>query len=117
MAHAHAADAAHPEQVGEHGEHHIIPIRTYLAVFTALMVLLIITLFAAYFDLGNWNLPIALTIAAAKVVLIVLYFMHVKFSSVLVKIFSGTTMLWLSILFMLTLADYFSRHWLPVAGK
>ena len=111
------ADAAHPEHVGEHGEHHIIPISTYLKVFGALMFLLIITLVAAYFDLGWLNLPIALTIAVAKVILIVLYFMHVKFSSILVKIFSGTTMLWLAIMFILTLADYFSRHWMPVAGK
>jgi cytochrome c oxidase subunit 4 len=114
MAHT---DALQPEHVGDHGEHHIIPVGTYLKVFTALMVLLIITLFAAYFDLGWLNLPIALTIAVAKVILIVLYFMHVKFSSTLVKIFSGTTLLWLAIMFMLTLADYFSRHWMPVAGK
>jgi cytochrome c oxidase subunit IV len=112
MAHSHAT--AHAEHAGEH---HIIPVGTYLKVFAALMVLLIITLFAAYFDLGNWNLPIALIIAFAKVVLIVMYFMHVKFSSTLVKIFSGTTMLWLAIMFILTLADYFSRNWMPVAGK
>jgi cytochrome c oxidase subunit IV len=101
----------HVEDVGSHGEHHIVPVSVYLKVFAALMVLLVLTLVAAYFDLGSWNIMIAMTIAVLKAGLVVLYFMHVRYSSHLVKFFAGATFFWLIILFSLTLADYFSREW------
>jgi cytochrome c oxidase subunit 4 len=93
-----------------HGEHHVVPISTYALVFAALMVLLVITLVAAAYDLGEWNLVIAITIAVLKALLIVLYFMHLRWSSYLVRIFAGAALFWLAILFVLTLQDYFSRH-------
>jgi cytochrome c oxidase subunit 4 len=93
-----------------HGEHHIVPISTYLLVFAALMVLLIITLAAAAVNLGEWNLVIAMTIAVAKALLVVLFFMHLRWSSYLVRVFAGAALFWLTILFVLTLQDYFSRH-------
>lgn len=111
MATSHAGSAAmHDEHHG--GEHHVVPVPTYLMVFTALMVLLIITLAAAAIDLGPWNLPIAMLIAVAKAALIFLYFMHLKWSSNLMRVFAWCAIFWLCIMFLLTLADYFSRNML-----
>lgn len=106
----------HVEDVGSHGEHHLVPLSVYYKVFAALMVLLVLTLAAAAVDLGSLNILIAMTIAVVKAALVVLYFMHVRYSSHLVKFFAGATFFWLMILFMLTLADYFSRDW-PAVPK
>jgi cytochrome c oxidase subunit 4 len=124
MAHAHAPGhgSGQGHAHGEEGhEHHGIPVPVYWKVFWALMVLLVVTLLAAAFHLppvgsplgdGWLNLPVALIIAFAKVWLIVTYFMHLKISSTLVKVFAVSAFLWLIILFVLTLADYMSRGWL-----
>ena len=103
-------------------EHHVVPLKTYYTIFGMLMVLLMITVAAADFDGAKYGLPwlniiIALVIAVAKAVLIVLYFMHVKYSSNLVKIFAVTAYFFLIIMFGITYADYFTRHMLPVAGQ
>ncbi len=102
--------------------HHIVPLKTYYTIFGALMVLLLITVVAADLDMAKFGLPwmniiIALSIAVVKAVLIVMYFMHVKFSSNLVKIFSVTAYFFLIIMFGMTYGDYFTRHLLPVAGQ
>jgi cytochrome c oxidase subunit IV len=89
--------------------HHVVPLTTYYWNFAALMVLLVLTLVAAMFDLGEWNTVIALTIAVAKALLVVLYFMHLRWSTPLVRVFAGAALFWLMILFVLTLDDYFSR--------
>jgi cytochrome c oxidase subunit 4 len=96
--------------------HHIVPLSVYWKVIGLLMVLLIITLVAAMFDFGAMhpalaplNIIIAMTIAIVKAVLIILYFMHVRYSSKLVWVFSGAAFFWVLILFSLTLVDYFSR--------
>lgn len=107
---------AHTTHGHDEAEHHLIPLGVYFRVFWALMAFLVLTLFAAYFNLGALNLPIALGIAAAKALIVVLYFMHVKFSSRLVMVFAGSGIVWLVILFVLTLSDYVSRPWLPVPG-
>src|SRR4051794_11138170 len=67
----------HVEDVGSHGEHHIVPVPVYLWVFAALMVLLIVTVAAARVDMGSMNIVVAMTIAVVKAALVVLYFMHV----------------------------------------
>jgi cytochrome c oxidase subunit 4 len=103
----------HVEDVGSHGEHHVVPTRVYHIVFFALMILLIVTLAAAAIDLGPLNVMIAVTIAVIKASLVVLYFMHVRYSTQLVQFFAGATFFWLAILFVLTLSDYFTRP-LPV---
>jgi cytochrome c oxidase subunit 4 len=97
---------------------HILPVRTYLIVFGALLLLLLLTVGAAYaVDVGRWNIVIALAIAATKAVLIMLYFMHVKFSNKLTWVFSGAAFFWLGILLFLTMNDYTTRFWLPIPGK
>ena len=112
---AHSSDYNKPQDVAE--THHVVPISTYLLVFFALMILLVLTLAAAAVDLGPLNIVIAVSIALIKAVLIVLYFMHVKFSSRLIQIFVSSAFIWLAILFVLALSDYVSRGWLPVPGK
>ncbi|MBW3621814.1 MAG: cytochrome C oxidase subunit IV family protein [Armatimonadetes bacterium] len=92
--------------------HHIVPVSTYLVVFAALMVLLILTLGAAMVDLpGPGNIIVAVTIAMIKALIVVLYFMHVRYSSRLVQVFAGAAFFWLLILFALTMADYATRGW------
>jgi cytochrome c oxidase subunit 4 len=94
----------------EHSAHHVVSPSTYYKVFAALMVLLVLTLVAAYFDLGELNLIIAITIAVVKALLILLFFMHLIYSSRLVQLFGGAALFWLAILFILTLGDYFARR-------
>jgi cytochrome c oxidase subunit 4 len=96
---------------------HILPVRTSVAIFIALLVLLIATVGAAYLPLGDLHFPVAMIIAAAKAVLIVLFFMHVIYSSRLTKIVTVAGFLWLAIMVGLTLSDYLSRGWLNIPGK
>ena len=96
---------------------HIISLRTNYLVFGALLALLALTIGAAYIDLGPWNFPLAMAIAAAKATLILLFFMHVKFSRTLTSVFATAGFLWLAILIALTMNDYLSRAWLPIQGK
>ena len=60
---------------------HISPKSTYLTIFGALMVCTVLTVIAAFINLGNLNVPVALTIAVFKATLVVLFFMHVKYGS------------------------------------
>ena len=115
---AHHPDAHHGGAAAGHESHHVVPVRLYVMNGIALMVLLGLTLVAAMFDLHEWNVVIALTIAVIKALLVVLYFMHLRFSTRLVQVFGGAAIFWLLILFTLTLTDYFSRSgpMLPVGS-
>lgn len=102
--------AQHERPHGEgHASGHVVPVRVYYYNFAALMILLVLTLAAAHVNLGELNLLIAVTIAVIKAVLIVLFFMHLRWSTPLVRVFAGASLFWLGILFVLTLSDYFSR--------
>ena len=83
--------------------------KTYYAVFAALLVLLVATVAASEVDLGPWNFLVATTIASAKALLIVLYFMHVRYSQPLIWLVAGAGFFWLGILFALTMNDYLTR--------
>jgi cytochrome c oxidase subunit 4 len=96
---------------------HIIPPRTYFIIFGVLMGLLIATVAGAYAPLGHFHLAFALLIAGAKAEVIVLYFMHVRYSSRLTMLFSSAALLWLVILIGLSISDYYSRGWLNIEGK
>ena len=93
---------------------HIVSPKIYVSVFLALMVFTILTVVAAYFDLGRANVFIALTIAVIKATLVVLFFMHVRWSSRLTWVFVGAGLFWLFIMVSLTLSDYLTRPWNPV---
>jgi cytochrome c oxidase subunit IV len=99
--------------------HPIVSLRLYLGVFAALILLTGLTVTVAFFDLGGGRLHLAnaiaaITIAATKALLVVLYFMHVRYSSRLIWVFAGAGVFWLLILIVLTLSDYLSRAWLPL---
>jgi cytochrome c oxidase subunit IV len=93
-------------------EGHIAPLRLYLTIFGALMVGTAITVWVAFFDLGPLNNVVMLGIACAKALLVVLYFMHVRWSTRLTWVIAGSGFFWLLILFSLTMADYMSRGWI-----
>jgi cytochrome c oxidase subunit IV len=93
---------------------HVVEKKTYYAVFASLMLLLAATVGIAYHHLGKLNIFAALTIAFVKATLIILYFMHVRYSSRLLWIFVGAGFFWLGILFALSFADYWTRGWLPL---
>jgi cytochrome c oxidase subunit 4 len=80
-------------------------------IFGALMVCTILTVIAAFINLGNLNFPVALTIAVFKATLVVLFFMHIKYGSSLTKLIVGTAFFFLGIMLTLTLSDYLSRGW------
>lgn len=88
-----------------------------LRVFAALIVLLLLTIAGSYLPLGRFGLAVALGIAGAKALLILLFFMQVRYKSGLTKLFVGTGFFWLGILFVLTLSDYLSRGALAIPGK
>src|SRR5271165_1589737 len=90
---------------------HVVPVRTYIAIFVALLILLFATVGAAYLPLGSLHLPLAMAIAVAKAVLIGLFFMHLYYTHNLTWIVSMASLLWLVILLALTLSDYLSRGW------
>lgn len=91
---------------------HSVPLSLYYWTIGWLMLLLIVTLAAAYFDLGVLNLPIAMAIAVVKMAIIVWNFMHLRFNSTLVRLVAGAAFFWLLIMFVMTMSDYISRHWL-----
>jgi cytochrome c oxidase subunit 4 len=96
---------------------HIIPVSTFLIIYGLLMGLFVLTVIAARTDLGPYQFRAAMTIAIIKAVLIVLYFMHVRYSERLTWIFSGASFLWLVVLIAFTLSDYLTRGWLNIDGK
>lgn len=93
---------------------HVSPIRVYLTIFGALMVLTGLTVFAAFVNLGPFNPVVALVIATFKATLVVLYFMHVKYNSKLTKLVVMTGIFFLAILLTETMMDYASRGLLPM---
>ena len=90
---------------------HLSPKSTYVAIFCALMILTAVTVAAAFVDLGVLNFPVAIAIAIFKGGLVVLFFMHVKYSSKLTQLIAASAFFFLIILFGLTLVDYLSRGW------
>lgn len=92
---------------------HVVPRKVYFAVFTALIVLTATTTAVSFLDLGPWNTVVALGIAFLKATLVVLFFMHVRYSPRLTQITIAGGLFWLVILIALTLSDFMTRGWLP----
>src|SRR5688572_9549018 len=90
---------------------HIVPTRVYYLIFAALMVGTAITVAAAFVDLGAFNAIVALTIAVVKATLVVLFFMHVRYSTRLTWVVVLASVFWLGILIALTVSDYLTRPW------
>ena len=98
-----------------HEDH--VPVKTLFVIYGALLGLMFLTYFAARFDLGRANFLIAMGIAATKMALILLYFMHVRYSERLVWVFSAAAFLWLLIMVGGFLNDYWTRGFTDVPGK
>ena len=90
---------------------HIVPTRTYYLIFLTLMVCTAITVAMAFIDLGPLNVVVAMTIAVLKATLVVLFFMHVKYSTQLTWAVVAGSVFWLGILLVMTLGDYLTRSW------
>lgn len=103
---------AHGAPRAPHG--HSSGIGAYLGVFTALMVLTALTVWAAFQHLGVWNTPVALTIAVTKALLVAWIFMHLRGSPKLTIFVVSASVLWLAFLILITVSDYISRPWLPI---
>ena len=92
-------------------EHHIVPVSLYVGVFLALMVLTAVTTGVAYIDLGAFNTVVALIIAVIKMLLVVLFFMHIRWAKGLSRIAVIAGFFWLGIMVTFTLADELTRRW------
>jgi len=93
--------------------HQVVPVRVYFYVFVALLLLTATTVGVSKLDLGRLNFIVAITIAVVKGTLVVAFFMDVRRSSSLTKLFIGAGMFWMAILLVIILLDYASRGWLP----
>ena len=96
---------------------HIVPKRIYFLVFAALIILTWVTAFVSTIDLGRWNIFVALAIAIFKASLVILFFMHVFYSSRLTKMIVGAAFFWLILLLFLTMTDLWTRGWMGVPGR
>jgi cytochrome c oxidase subunit 4 len=100
-----------------HEQTHIDSVGTYVKILVALLFLTGLTTAVAYVDLGAFSTVVALSIAVVKMLLVSLFFMHVRHSTKLTKLVVVGGAMWLGILLLLTMTDYFSRGLLGVAGK
>ena len=90
---------------------HIVPTRIYYTIFAILMLCTGLTVWVAFLDLGALNTVAALAIAVFKATLVVLFFMHVKYSTRLTWAVVAGSIFWLGILLVLTMSDYLTRSW------
>jgi cytochrome c oxidase subunit IV len=95
----------------EHAEHHIVSPAQYALVFVTLLVGTALTVVAANIDMGVFNPIIALGIACTKAVIVILFFMHVKYQSGLIKMTVAAGFFTFIVLITMTLCDYMSRAW------
>jgi cytochrome c oxidase subunit IV len=101
--------AEHAHDPHAHDPHHVVPLKIYYGIFGILLLLTGVTVAVAYIDLGRMNTVVALAIACFKAMIVVLFFMHVKYSTRLIKLTVIAGLYWLGILFALTMSDYLTR--------
>jgi cytochrome c oxidase subunit 4 len=89
----------------------MISLKTYFAVFAALLVLTGVTTAASFINLGPLNVAVAMSIAVTKALLVALYFMHLRHSNRLTLVFALASLLWLMHMMTASLSDYISRPW------
>jgi cytochrome c oxidase subunit 4 len=96
---------------------HVVPKKLYILVFAALIVFTGLTTGVAFVNLGKWNTVVALAIAVCKASLVVLFFMHLRWSTGLMRMVLLSAFMWFAILVALTLSDEFTRQWTPVPSS
>jgi cytochrome c oxidase subunit 4 len=95
----------------EHAEHHILGPGTYSIIYGTLLLLTLLTVGAAFVPMGVFNPIVALAIATIKGMIVILWFMHVKYQSRLIKMTVGAGFFTFFVLIMMTMSDYISRAW------
>jgi len=103
------------EYLHSDAETHASP-KLYVAVFLALMVLTAVTVEAARHDFGMLNNVVPLTIAFAKALLVIAFFMHVRWAGKLVVLVVASGFVWLCFLLLFIFSDYLSRGLSLIAG-
>lgn len=91
---------------------HIVSKKTYYVIFFALMAGTALTVAAAFVNLHQFNIVVALLIAGAKASLVIFFFMHVKYSTRLTKLFVAIGFIWFFLMVGITMTDYLTRDWL-----
>src|SRR5207302_4282798 len=98
--------------------HHIVvPVRTYVTVFAALLVFTLTTVLVASHDFGFMNTAVALGIACTKATLVIWFFMGVRYNTSLTKVIVISGFVWLLIMFGIGMSDYLTRGWMGVPGR
>ncbi len=96
----------------------IIARKKYILVWAALIILTVVTATVSEIDLGQWNAPVAMAIASTKALLVAMFFMHLRYEhSKMVWVWAIAGIFWLSILMVLSMADYTTRGFLAVPGR
>ena len=94
---------------------HIVPVRVYITIFAVLLIGTALTVVAAFVDFPwRFNTIVALTIATIKATFVVLYFMHVRYSTRLIWVIMAAALFWMAILFAFTFSDYLTRDWISL---
>src|SRR5829696_8313827 len=94
---------------------HIVSVKIYVTIFLVLLVGTALTVLAAFQDFrGPLNNIIAMTIATTKATFVVLYFMHVRYSTRLIWVILAAALFWMAILFAFTFSDYWTRDWISI---
>jgi cytochrome c oxidase subunit 4 len=96
---------------------HIDAVGTYVKILLALLVATAVTTWVAGIDLGAFSVVVALSIATVKMLLVALFFMHIRHSTKLTKLVVAGGLMWLAILLLLTMTDFATRGILGVPGK
>ena len=96
----------------EEHRQHVIPIAVYVGIWATLMFLTALTTGVSFIELGDWNIVLALVIATIKGTLVVLFFMHLFYSSKLTKVTVIAALFFLFLLLSLSMTDYLTRSWL-----
>ena len=95
---------------------HVVPRQVYYRIFAGLLALTLLTVGVAYIDLGPLNIAIALGIAMCKALLVMLFFMHLRYSTHLTWIFASAGVIWLGHLLLFTMVDYLTRGWHAISS-
>ncbi|WP_158752425.1 cytochrome C oxidase subunit IV family protein [Acidobacterium sp. S8] len=99
------------DQEPTHHEEHIVSPKVYGLIFGALLIFTALTVGASYLELGIFNPIVAIAIAVTKAVLVILFFMHIKYSSRLTKLTVAAGFFTFLVLITMTMTDYISRAW------
>ena len=94
-----------------------LPIKVYVSVLAALLLGLLLNIGMAFLELGRFHVVVAVAIAGCQALLVILFFMHVRYSPRLTWVFAAGGFFWLTILIVLTMGDVVSRGWFVVPGR